>query len=286
MTLLVRIVFLMSLFSSPAIADEKEVYRAIALEVAARIQLQIPIGMIMPFAGHGAIPDGYVECNGQELSKGAPTSVRGADYRALHSIIGDDFTPEPERVGHNFRVPDLTGRTLLGAGKSHGHASDATDHKRPERKLGEKLGADTHTLTIDEMPSHTHSVNDLGHAHTITQQPHTHSYTGTAYQNGSPGLNGGGIYVNGLPAAVTGGADANIQIQQGHAKINMEPSGNGHSFSTLPPSLGVRYLIRWKGITHGAVDAVDVRQSEDTHLEESHEIRNPASSVGKAKVIK
>jgi microcystin-dependent protein len=270
------IISLASLLTNPALSDDKEVYRAIAMEVAARIQLQIPIGVILPFASHGIIPDGYIECNGQELPKGASSSNRGPDYSLLYAVIGDEFTPAVERSGHSFRVPDLTGSTLLGAGKSHAQGI----HSSPsltEHKLGERSGAETHTLTIDELPSHKHNATDTGHNHAITQQPHTHSYQGASAQHGSPGLNGGGIYVNGLPGMGTGGADANIQVVTSHAQIHVEPTGNGHAFSTLPPSVAVRYIMRWKGSTHSAVDENEVRHSEDTHLEESHEIRNPAS---------
>ncbi|MEO7161962.1 MAG: hypothetical protein ABI041_03480, partial [Bdellovibrionia bacterium] len=87
----------------------------------------------------------------------------------------------------------------------------------------------------------------------------------------------GGIYVNGLPGMGTGGADANIQIVASQAQINVASTGGGQAFSTLPPSVAVRYIMRWKGSTHSAVDENEVRQSEEGHLEDAHEARNPAS---------
>lgn len=44
----------------------------------------------------------------------------------------------------------------MGSGKSKGLT---------ERKLGEIGGEEKHRLTIEEMPTHTHSVNDPGHSH-------------------------------------------------------------------------------------------------------------------------
>jgi microcystin-dependent protein len=49
---------------------------------------------------------------------------------------------------NNFALPDLRGRNILGAGSGPGLTS---------RSLGQMGGEEKHTLTINEMPAHTHT---------------------------------------------------------------------------------------------------------------------------------
>ena len=84
------------------------------------------------------IPDGWVRCNGQALSR--------TKYAELFSIIGTTYG-----VGDSsgtFNVPNYTGKFLLG--------SDDTFY--PWKSTG---GEASHKLTINEMPAHRHSFNLL-----------------------------------------------------------------------------------------------------------------------------
>lgn len=69
-------------------------------------------------------------------------------------------------------TPDLRGRVVVGAVRSvpGGGALDAAvdpavNSNNPNWGLGDKAGANFHTLTIPEMPTHSHGVNDPGHKH-------------------------------------------------------------------------------------------------------------------------
>ena len=42
------------------------------------------------------------------------------------------------------------------------------------RTLGEETGAETHVLSVPELPAHAHTITDLGHTHGITDPGHTH----------------------------------------------------------------------------------------------------------------
>jgi microcystin-dependent protein len=61
------------------------------------------MGQIVPFAGN-FVPDGFLQANGQELPI--------ADYPALFNLIGTTYGGDGVTT---FALPDLTGRTVVGA---------------------------------------------------------------------------------------------------------------------------------------------------------------------------
>jgi microcystin-dependent protein len=79
-------------------------------------------------------PKGWALCNGQLL----PINQN----QALFSLLGTTFGGDG-RV--NFALPDLRGRTPIHVGSGH--------------TLGERGGEPAHTLSIAELPEHTHVAN-------------------------------------------------------------------------------------------------------------------------------
>src|SRR5262245_49063042 len=79
-------------------------------------------------------PRGWALCNGQLL----PINQN----QALFSLLGTTFGGDG-RV--NFALPDLRGRTPIHVGSGH--------------TLGDKGGEQAHTLSIAELPTHTHVLN-------------------------------------------------------------------------------------------------------------------------------
>lgn len=68
------------------------------------IQYSMPIGSIIPFGGNTTIPTGYLECNGDEVSK--------TEYPELFSVIGNSFgTPSSDS---KFKLPDLRNKFVQG----------------------------------------------------------------------------------------------------------------------------------------------------------------------------
>jgi microcystin-dependent protein len=82
----------------------------------------------------GFAPKGWALCNGQLL----PINQN----QALFSLLGTTFGGDG-RV--NFALPDLRGQTPIHVGSGH--------------TLGEKGGEQAHTLSIAELPTHTHVFN-------------------------------------------------------------------------------------------------------------------------------
>ena len=101
-----------------------------------------------PFLGQLAIvpynfePRGWAFCNGQILSI--------AQNTALFSLLGTTFGGNGVST---FALPDLRGRVVLGAGQGPGLS---------DRQLGEMAGEESVTLSIQQMPMHTHVVNASG----------------------------------------------------------------------------------------------------------------------------
>lgn len=103
--------------------------------------LGTPVGAVQHWAGTTAsIPFGWLECKGQVVLR--------ADYPELYAVIGDAYATGGE-AGTEFRLPNANGRVLAG--------QDGSNSNFEAR--GKTGGAETHTLTEDEMPSHTHDFN-------------------------------------------------------------------------------------------------------------------------------
>ena len=88
-------------------------------------------------------PQGWVQCNGQLL----PINQNQALFSLLGTTYGGDGST-------NFALPDLRGRVPM-------HNGDSLD-------LGQKGGEQAHTLTMSEMPAHTHQTRGSADGPTVT----------------------------------------------------------------------------------------------------------------------
>jgi len=95
------------------------------------------LGSMCVFAGNFA-PRGYALAQGQLL----PIS----QYSALFSILGTTYGGDGRTT---FALPDTRGRAVIGQGQGPGLS---------DYRLGEKGGVETVTLTVAQMPSHSHTA--------------------------------------------------------------------------------------------------------------------------------
>lgn len=122
----------------PAINDTNLNQMQLNIENAINAQVSgdtLPVGCIVPFTSD-TVPENWLLCDGQAVSR--------TDYALLFSRIGTTYG-----VGDGsttFNLPDLRGRVAVG--------KDSTQTEFDN--LGETGGEKTHTLTVDEMPSHNH----------------------------------------------------------------------------------------------------------------------------------
>lgn len=118
---------------------------------------------------------GWLVCDGRSLSR--------ADYVALFEVIGTSFGADNSNT---FKLPDYRGR-VMGC---YGQGSNLTN-----RTIGANIGSETHTLTINEIPGHTHGGTTAGagnHTHTAsasTEGSHNHSGVTSSAGNHSHSVN-------------------------------------------------------------------------------------------------
>ncbi len=140
--------------------------------LSAGVQMRsIPIGMVVAYAGN-TIPDGWLEANGQ--------AVFQASYPDLHVALNGAFGLAP---GARFQVPDLSTRTPVGIDASQSEFSS----------LALSGGAATRSLTLSELPSHTHTQTSHGHS----QNAHGHNMlTAFGGHYGVTQFGGGTVWAN------------------------------------------------------------------------------------------
>jgi len=151
------------------------------------------IGLIAPFAT-STVPTDWLECNGAAVSR--------TTYAVLFASIGTSFG-----VGDGsttFNLPDLQGRAPIGSG---------TGASLTARTVGQQLGTETHTLTVNEMPAHTHDFRTYNA---------NFDHQGSATE-GSTKDDGDGSFI-----------DASA----------VQSAGGGQAHNNMQPSLVVKYYIR------------------------------------------
>lgn len=84
-------------------------------------------------------PEGWAFCNGQLIP------IMGNEV--LFTLIGTTYGGDGQT---NFALPDLRGRTAVGQGRS---PSTGTTYL-----MGQKGGSEKVTLTVSQLPNHTHIV--------------------------------------------------------------------------------------------------------------------------------
>lgn len=163
------------------------------------------------FAGNFAIR-GWAFCDGQLLSI--------AQNSALFSILGTTYGGDGRTT---FGLPDLRGRVPVHEGQGPG---------LPNIRLGQKSGAPTTTLTVQNLPSHNHGSTNL-----------TVGASSKPANTDDPS--------NAVSAV--GGEDAFRQeaanTRMGNSSIsgNTDNTGGSVAFNNMQPYLGINYLIALVG---------------------------------------
>jgi len=165
------------------------------------------IGEIRMFGGNFA-PAGWAFCDGQLL----PIS----EYDTLFTLIGTTYGGDGQST---FALPDMRSRVPLHCGSLLGRSFI----------LGEMGGAESVTLTSQQIPSHTHPI------------------IGSADRGSAAFTN-----LTGFPAATVaagtamyGTSDNNVQPMAAGA---ITPTGGAQPHDNMAPYLGVNFIISLFGV--------------------------------------
>ncbi len=162
------------------------------------------VGEVRMFAGNFA-PRGWAFCDGQLLA----VSQNDALFSLLGTIYGGDGRT-------TFGLPDLRGRIPIHAGSGPGLSP---------RRLGAKGGAENVTLTVNQLPSHTHDMQAIG------QNANTPNASGNLLAQ-TPTVD---LYITETPV-------------QGMASTAVTNTGGSRSHTNLMPFLCINYIIALFGI--------------------------------------
>ena len=104
-----------------------------------------PSGTIMAWPVSNP-PDGWLICDGSAVSR--------SDYANLFGIIGVTYGTGDGST--TFNLPDLRARVILGVNTSGNLGTGSA--ARTGKAFASTGGEEAHTLTVAEMPAHTHSL--------------------------------------------------------------------------------------------------------------------------------
>ena len=199
---------------APALNDENlnkmqdNIERAINAQVSGDT---LPIGTVLPYTNETA-PENWLVCDGSELDR--------TEYNHLFAIIGTTFGEGDGST--TFNLPNLKGRTIVGL-----DADDADFNT-----IGKTIGEKTHTLTVAEMPKHSHTL-------ATPQYYYGESNTGSIY----------------------GSNTTTSQFTR-----NTNTSGNNQPHNNIQPSFIGVYIIKAKqsaGVVATVVDSLESTSATD-----------------------
>jgi microcystin-dependent protein len=189
------------------------------IELAQNVGPHVPIGGMLLWPSTGAVPTGFLEAKGQSLTT--------TDYPALFNVLGYTWGGS----GTSFTLPDFREKFVRGTGNTNATA------------VGTTVGADSITLTSNQMPSHSHAI---AHNHTLNDHAHSIGH-GHGDANSTTGGDGAHAHNYNESAVNTGNSSHNHNLNAGTIADNT--GTHNHSVSTgINPGQFVFY-----GHKHGGI---------------------------------
>lgn len=182
----------------------------------ASAQTEPYLGTIQWF-GYNFCPRGWAAADGSLISISSNT--------ALFSLLGVNYGGDGRAT---FALPDLRGRAAIGVGQGPGLSPYVQ---------GEQSGSETRTLSLAQMPAHTHATTVSA---TLRASP----------ANGDNADPTGRVLANGRTARVYGAPPTSVAMEASSVAVTttVSPAGGGQPFGVRDPYLGMTACIATQGI--------------------------------------
>jgi microcystin-dependent protein len=167
----------------------------------------------MPYAGSSA-PTDWLLCSGAAVSR--------TTYAALFAVIGTTYGSGDGST--TFNLPDLRGRAVAGVDNMGGTAANRITSGGSGitgTTLGAAGGAQTFTISTNEMPSHNHAM--------------------IADYNGGTSGNPAGNYLKSAGSPNIFGSASNLQTMNSGS---IGSTGGGGASNVTQPTMMLNYIIK------------------------------------------
>lgn len=175
----------------------------------------LPIGSTVEWWSE-EIPENWLVCNGQAVSR--------MEYEDLFNVLGTTYGSGDGST--TFNLPNIQGRTLIGKSSEEDYSV-----------LGKSGGEKQHSLTVQEMATHSHS-GSTGIAKTSFMR--MVEVPGGNVANNHTVSNGSGAYKD------VGGGSSDFPGANHYHDFATNEVGEGKAFSIVQPYITTFYIIKAK----------------------------------------
>ncbi len=184
-----------------------------------QVDAQVPVGTIRMTVCFAA-ETGWIEMSGQTMTNAAVTNP------VFYSKVPSDW-----RSGADIILPDFRNRFPISifAGAA-------------ETDIGTLIGSNSTTLSVANLPSHSHGVNFVSGTE---NQAHNHNPgSGAQFSNFTPfgGAQNFAAGGNAFPGSTTTGAEN--QAHNHNINGTSDATGSGTAFATYPESMYIKFVVR------------------------------------------
>jgi microcystin-dependent protein len=183
------------------------------------VDAEVPVGTVRMTVAFAA-EDGWVEIAGQTLT----------NAQTLNPVLWGKV-PSDWKSGANIVLPDFRNRFPITI------AAGAV-----ETDIGNLIGSHQSTLSVANLPSHTHGVNFVSGTE---NQAHNHNPgSGAQFSNFTPfgGAQNFGAGGNAFPSSNQTGTEN--QLHNHNINGTSDATGSGTAFDTYPASMYLKFVIR------------------------------------------
>ncbi|AKJ97827.1 MULTISPECIES: phage tail protein [Pseudomonas] len=190
--------------------------------------MEVFMGTIQSFAFNFA-PSGWALCNGQTLAI--------SQYQALFSLLGTYYGGNGQT---NFMLPNLQGRLPMGQGNGLGLTP---------RVIGEVSGTENVTATLNNLPTHTHTLTGITAATTVQlANPASNPANAPTPTNSFIGTSGTGPGAANIYSDQVGATPVPLKGVTTTVSGTVAPTGNGLPMAIMNPFLAINFSIALNGL--------------------------------------